>query len=93
MVTVFFVSTVLYGSAKYYSPTIVFHVVEQTLVQKAPAGTDPVLARERLQAHLAAAPDQNAKMARLLRLSEKLEKIQSLTPAELDSLLATGLEP
>ena len=90
MVVLIVLSSFLFGAANYYSPSLVLYVVEQTLVQKAPAGTDPALTRERLHTLLAAAPDQNAKMTRLLRISEQLEKVQHLTPGELDRLLATG---
>jgi len=89
MLVLFVISSILYGAAKHYSPSLVLHVVEQTLTQKAPAGTNPASTLERLHALLAAAPDQNARMARLLDISGQLEKVQTLTPAELDSLLAT----
>jgi hypothetical protein len=82
------ISSILYGAAKYYSPSLVLYVVEQTLVQKAPPGTNPVLLHERLHALLEASPDQNAKMTRLLRISEQLEKVQNLTHEDLDELLA-----
>jgi hypothetical protein len=82
------ISSILYGAAKYYSPSLVLYVVEQTLVQKAPPGTNPVLLHERLHAFLEASPDQNAKMTRLLRISEQLEKVQNLTHEDLDELLA-----
>jgi hypothetical protein len=79
---------ILYGAAKYYSPFLVYHVVEQSLIQKAPAGTDSAQIQKRLHAALATAPDQNAQMRRLLRISEYLEKVQLLTPEELDKLTA-----
>jgi hypothetical protein len=78
---------VLYGAGKHYSAPLVLHVVEQSLVQKAPAGMDPAQIRERLHAFLAAAPDQEKKMKSLLRLSEYLEKVQCLTPEEFNELL------
>ena len=79
---------ILYGAAKYYSPSLVLYVVEQTLIQKAPTGSQPVLIHERLHTLLATAPDQNARMTKLLRISERLEKVQNLTPEELDGILA-----
>ncbi len=82
------IASVSYGAAKYYSPSLVAYVVEQTLIQKAPSGTDPVLLKSRLSAFLSAAPDKRLKMERLLGISAYLEKVQSLTPAELDDLLA-----
>ena len=85
-----------YGTARYYSPALVLHVVEQSLTQKAPVGTDPILLRERLHALLSAAPDQKAKMEKLLGISGYLEKVQRLTPEELDELMAVekpGIAP
>ena len=79
---------VLYGAASYYSPALVFYVVEQSLLQKAPPGTDAALLHERLRAHISAAPDKNSQMEKLLRISEYLEKVQSLTFRQLDEILA-----
>jgi hypothetical protein len=93
MVAVAVISSILYGAARYYSPSLVLHVVEQTLIQKAPAGTNSVWTRERLHDLLAATPDQNARMARLLHISGQLEKIQTLTSQELEGLLETGEKP
>jgi hypothetical protein len=81
---------VLYGAAKHYSPSIVEYVVEQTLAQKAPSGTDPAVLNSRLNALLSAAPSNQIRMQRLLRISEYLEKVQSLTPGELEELLANA---
>ena len=77
-----------YGTAKYYSPALILHVVEQSLMQKAPSETDSILLKERLHALLSAAPDQKAKTEKLLLISAYLEKVQHLTPEELDELLA-----
>jgi hypothetical protein len=62
--------------------------VEQSLIQKAPPGTDAAHLQDRLRAHLSTTSDQYARMRRLLRISESLEKVQSLTPEELDKLIA-----
>ena len=83
-------AAVLYGAAKYYSPSLILYVVEQSLEQKAPSGTDSIMLRERLHALLGAIPDKNAQMEKLLRISNYLEKVQSLTPDELKDLLAVG---
>ncbi len=88
MITVFLLAAVLYGMANYYSPAIVLHVVEQTLIQKAPQGTDPALVRERLHALLSTIADQKGKMTRLLQISSELEKVQSIDSDELNRLLA-----
>ena len=77
-----------YGTAKYYAPALVLHVVEQSLIQKAPSEIDPPLLKERLHALLSAVPDQKAKTEKLLRISAYLEKVQRLTPEELDELMA-----
>ena len=77
-----------YGTAKYYSPALVLHAVEQSLIQKAPLGTDPARLQGRLHALLSSAPDKNARMEKLLGISAYLEKVQRLTPEELDELVA-----
>jgi len=78
-----------YGVARYYSPALVLHVVEQSLVQKAPLETDPILLQKRLYSLLSAAPNQKVKMEKLLQISAYLEKVQRLTPEDLDQLLET----
>ena len=79
---------ILYGAGRYNSPSLIRHVVEQSLMQKAPAGTDPALLQKRLDALLSGAPDQKAQMEQLFRISRHLEKVQSLTQEDLDRLLA-----
>jgi hypothetical protein len=79
---------VLYGAAKYYSPSLVRYVVEQSLLQKAPSGANAASLHERFNALLSATPDSNSHMERLLRISEYLEKVQRLNFEELDQLLA-----
>lgn len=81
-------ATVLYGTARHYSPSLILYVVQQSLVQKAPQGIDAVYLERRLNDVLSAAPDQKTKMERLLRISQRLEKVQKLTPAELEIILA-----
>jgi len=80
-------SSVFYGAARYYSPSLVLYVVEQSLTQKAPAGTDLAALHERLHALLSATPDQKARMEKMLRISEYLEKVQRLTRVELNELM------
>jgi hypothetical protein len=79
---------ILYGAAKYYSPTLIFYVVEQSLIQKAPSGIDSALMHARLSALIAKDPDHKAQMRKLLHISQYLEKVQHLTPGDLDRLLA-----
>jgi hypothetical protein len=86
--SLFAVASVLYGAAKYYSPSLVLFVVEQSLMQKAPSGIDPSSIYERFHARIAAAPDRNSQMQTLLQISEYLEKVQHLTFEQLDKLLA-----
>lgn len=76
-----------YAAARYHSAALEAYVVEQMLVQKSPTGTDPEFVRKRLQTLLASAPEAGDRMAKLLLLSQHLEKVQQLTPAELDKLL------
>lgn len=76
-----------YAAGRYYSASLVVYVVEQTLIQKAPADADPTLIRKRYQAWLADAPNNEARMQALLSLSQRIERVQFLTTAELDMLL------
>jgi hypothetical protein len=85
-------ASILYGAGRHYAPSLIQYVVEQSLIQKAPSGTDPVYLQKRLRALLSTAPDQNTKMKRLLRISEYLEKVQYLTPEDLDNLMAAERE-
>ena len=77
----------LYGAAKYNSPFLVEYTVEQTLIQKAPPGTDPVKIRQRLQELLIEAPDQQARIGLLFRISGYLEKVQTLSLQDLADLM------
>jgi hypothetical protein len=78
---------ILYGAAKFNSFYLVEYVVEKTLIQKAPSGTDPAEIHKRLQGLLAAAPDRNAEFEMLFRISEQLEKVQELSPRALEEVL------
>jgi hypothetical protein len=86
----FVCASVLYGAAKYYSPSLVRYVVEQSLLQKAPSGTNNASLHERFSALLSAAPDKDTQMERLLQISEYLEKVQRLNFEQLDQLLAVN---
>jgi hypothetical protein len=88
--SLFAVASVFYGVAKYYSPSLIFYVVEQSLIQKAPPGTDQATLQERFHARISAAPDKRSQMEELLRIAEYLEKVQRLTSEQLDELLAVG---
>jgi len=51
-----------------------------------------VYLRNRLRAILSKNPDRDAQTQRLLQISEYLEKVQFLTPKDLDSLMAPEKE-
>jgi hypothetical protein len=85
-------ASILYGAGRHYSPALLRHVVEQSLIQKAPSGADPVHIQNRLRAILSKTPDRDAQTQRLLQISEYLEKVQFLTPEDLDRLMAREKE-
>ncbi|HYK88740.1 MAG TPA: hypothetical protein VE398_08220 [Acidobacteriota bacterium] len=78
----------LYLTGRIYSPSLVTYVVEESLIQKAPPGTDPNLIRRDLHALLDAIPDRDVRLSRVLAISQYVEKVQTLTPQELKRLLA-----
>ena len=75
---------IIYCAARYYSTELIRHVVEQSLIQKAPPGVDAPEVRRRLEELLRAEPDKKARAQRLLRISGYLEKVQRLTAEEWD---------
>ena len=77
---------ILYSAAGYYSPDLIRHVVEQSLIQKAPPGVDAPTVRRRLEEFVRAEPDKKARVRKLMGISEYLEKTQRLTPEEWDRL-------
>ncbi len=79
----------IYGIAKSYSYDIVVYVVEQALLQKAPESISAAKVQERFKTALASTP-ADQKLLKLMSLSSYLEKVQKLTPEELDRLLASG---
>ncbi len=79
----------IYGIAKSYSYDIVAYVVEQALLQKAPDVIAAAQVRKRFETALESTPADH-KLLKLMALSSYLEKVQKLTPAELDRLLASG---
>jgi len=85
-------ASILYGAGRHYSPALMRYVVEQSLIQKAPSGADPVYLQNRLRAILLKIPDRDAQTQKLLQISEYLEKVQFLTPEDLDSLMAPEKE-
>jgi hypothetical protein len=81
-------ASALYGAGRHYSFYIIRYVVEQSLVQKAPAGTNPADIQKDLNTLLSSFPDQETKTRRLLQISEYVEKTQFLTSGDLNGLLA-----
>ena len=87
-----FVALAVYGVGRHYSPALMTYVVEQTLEEKSPPGTDPAMLKSRFEGLLAASPSPEAKLETLLRLSQYLEKVQELTKPELEMLLQESPE-
>lgn len=71
-----------YGIARRSAPAMVRHVVEQSLIQKAPADVGEESIRRRLDELLRETPDGKARMRTLLRISQDLEKVQEWTRDE-----------
>ncbi len=75
------------ATARFYSPGLVVYVFEQALMQKIPRNMDPALVRARLRDVLDRYRDRDGQLERVLAMSQYLEKVQTLTPLELDELL------
>ncbi len=80
------ITMALYGLGRFYSPSLMTYVVKQTLIEKAPPGTDNAMLKRRFEAVFSHRPTED-KLQRLLRLSQYLEKVQELTRPELELLL------
>jgi hypothetical protein len=80
-------AAVAYITSSYYSASLTTYVVEQALLQKLPQEADPGSVKMRLQKMLGSLPDRKARLQKLLSMSQYLEKLQRLTPRELDELL------
>ncbi len=80
----------VYCAGIVYSQALVVYVVEQSLAEKAPAGTDTALLRARFHAMLASIPDKKVRLARVLAMSQDLEKVQTLTPQEVEHMLSVA---
>lgn len=86
-------------AAKLSAGWMVAYVVEETLIQKAPAGMDPHVLRSRLESRLDVCPDRATRLQRLMEIAQTLERVQTLTPEQLESVLtgragrSTGDEP
>ena len=73
---------ILYCAAAYYSSNLIFHVVEQSLIQKAPSDIKASEVRRRLETLVHSEPNKKARLQRLLNISEYLEKVQRITHEE-----------
>ena len=90
-IAILILTMAVYGTLKLYAPFLVYYIVEQTLIQKAPPGTDSGFVHERLQLLLSARATREARMEKLFRISAYLEKVQVLTDEQLKFLL--GISP
>jgi hypothetical protein len=88
IMTLALVALCAYGAASYYSPSMVAFVVEQALLQKLPDDADPGICRRRFQGLISGLPDKKAQLARLLEMSQQIEKVQKLSRLELETLLS-----
>jgi hypothetical protein len=77
----------LYGLGRHYSPALVRYVVLQALLEKAPAGTDPAWVTARVTALSNPSAGEAAGMARMMAISQQLEKMQRLTEEQMTELL------
>jgi len=81
---------VISSAARHYSPRLIGAIVEQALIEKAPAGTEPAWVRSRVAAILAEKGEDAERLDWLLAASQRLEKVQVLTRAELEHLLESN---
>ena len=81
---------VLYAVTRINSPVLVEYVVERTLIQKSPAGSDPRELSRRFRSLLDSSADKQGRTNLLFRISGELEKVQVLSPRVLEDLLRPG---
>jgi hypothetical protein len=80
-----------YATGRYYSPMLVYYVVTEAFIEKAPAGADSVWLRSRMSALRPAWTGNSARLERLLAISQRLEKVQKLTRGEMEDLLGSAI--
>lgn len=78
---------VLYATARMNSRALLEYVVERTLIQKSPAGSDPAEVSRRFRSLLDNSSDKRERTDLLFRISSELEKVQELSPRALEDLL------
>jgi hypothetical protein len=81
---------ILYAAARMNSPLLLEYVVERTLIQKSPPGSDPEELSRRFHSLLDSSTDRQERTNLLFRISRELEKLQVLSPRALDDLLRPG---
>lgn len=79
-----------YAVGKHYSPLLVHYVVTEALIEKAPAGTDAAVLRNRMAALRRVRGDGGESLMKLLAISQRLEKVQRLDPGEMEEILAAA---
>lgn len=82
----------LFGLGKYYSPALVRYVVMQALLEKAPEGTDPAWVCARVTALSDSSAGGADGMARMMAISQQIEKIQRLTEQQMTELLGPAAD-
>ncbi len=87
------VAIACYGTARYYSPAIVIFVVEQALLQKAPAALSSAAVEQKYRGLMESLPTRDDKLKRALILSQSLEKVQRLSQTQFDELLRAAAQP
>ena len=83
---------VAYLLGRCYAPDVITFIVEHTLVEKSPDGTDPELVKSRFRNMIAGCTTTETRMQTLLQLSQYMEKVQELSVPEMESLLR-GIPP
>jgi len=80
-----------YSLALHYSPLIVYLVVEETLIQKAPDGIPGSEIERRLRSYLETATNGSSRLQKMIVLSHHLEKTQKLRKEDLERILEGGI--
>ena len=78
---------IFYTAARINSHVLLEYVVERTLIQKSPSGSDPAEVSRRFRSLLDDLPDKDRRTDALFTISRELEKVQLLSPGALDDLL------
>jgi hypothetical protein len=82
-----------YGTGRYYSPALVRFIVTHALIEKSPPGMDPAIIRSRLAGLGSGGHGSAAEMAKWLAISQRLEKMQRMSAADVEELLGEDMPP